>query len=234
MSGITGILKAKNVGINNLTIMVYAPPGMGKTTLLGELPGKTLILDVDMGTSVLRGKDNIDIIRLSEDLRELKIILDEFRKEGKVPYDNICIDTITELEAGMLTVYGRNGKNDGAPEQAHYLKSQFKINDYCRQYRSLGVNFIMTAWEDQKEIIDQSGEKYTQSRPLLSGKGSDKICGLCDIVGRIIVSKKNNERYVWFQASQEVIAKDRIWGRQYCKFDELIRPAKENTKKEVA
>lgn len=34
-----------------VTAFIYAPPGMGKTTLLGSLPGKTLIIDVDRGTS---------------------------------------------------------------------------------------------------------------------------------------------------------------------------------------
>ena len=59
------ILKAKDLKQDKITALFYAPPGLGKTTLLGMLPGKTLIIDVDRGTSVLAGNDSVDIIRLS-------------------------------------------------------------------------------------------------------------------------------------------------------------------------
>lgn len=202
------------------TDLLYGPPGMGKTTLLGQLPGKTLIVDVDRGTSVLQGKANIDVVRLDESLADLPKVLDMLEKKN--PYDNVCIDSLSELEKAMLTVYGREGKNDGAPEQGHYLKVQFKIADYCRRFRALSGNTIFTAWEMQKEIIAQDGSKYTQARPMLGDKSVDLICGLCDVVGRIVISTKDGERYVWFEASQTVVAKDRLRKRKYCKFEEVV------------
>ena len=47
------ILKATDLTEGKLTALIYGTPGMGKTTLLGTLPGRTLIIDVDKGTSVL-------------------------------------------------------------------------------------------------------------------------------------------------------------------------------------
>lgn len=214
------LLNAAEMSTEKQTDLLYGPPGMGKTTLLGQLPGKTLIVDVDRGTSVLQGKANIDVVRLDESLSDLPKVLEMLEKNN--PYDNVCIDSLSELEKAMLTVYGREGKNDGAPEQGHYLKVQFKIADYCRRFRALSGNTIFTAWEMQKEIIAQDGSKYTQARPMLGDKSVDLICGLCDVVGRIVISTKDGERYVWFEASQTVVAKDRLRKRRYCKFEEVV------------
>lgn len=214
------LLNAAEMSTEKQTDLLYGPPGMGKTTLLGQLPGKTLIVDVDRGTSVLQGKANIDVVRLDESLSDLPKVLEMLEKKN--PYDNVCIDSLSELEKAMLTVYGREGKNDGAPEQGHYLKVQFKIADYCRRFRALSGNTIFTAWEMQKEIIAQDGSKYTQARPMLGDKSVDLICGLCDVVGRIVISTKDGERYVWFEASQTVVAKDRLRKRKYCKFEEVV------------
>lgn len=230
MSKFPTILKGVDIKRNAITAMIYAHPGVGKTTLLGSLPGKTLILDVDLGTLVLSGNKNVDIIRVSENMSELKSTLEWLKSLDDIPYDNICIDTLTEIESGMLTVYGREGKNNGAPELGHYNQVQFKLLDYARQYRSLGKNLIFTAWETNKDVVNKSGEIYTQSRPALSGQGSDKICGLCDIVGKMMISKKNGGRYVWLNASDEMVAKDRVWGREFCKYNELLVPPKSKPK----
>lgn len=218
---ITKIADLKN---DKVSALIYSAPGNGKTSLLGELKGKTLIIDVDRGTSVLAGqKADISVVRLDDDLNDLIAVLTKLEKE--CPFDNVCIDSLSELEKSMLTLYGRLGKNDGAPELAHYNRTQFKIADICRRFRSLNCNVIFTAWETTSDHIHPSGEKYTQANPMLSGKCADTICGLCDIVGRLEISTKDDtagNRYVRLEASPVVVAKDRIYKRKFCKTNELI------------
>lgn len=214
------ILKAAELQDEKVTALFYAPPGMGKTTLLGSLSGKTLIVDVDRGTRVLKGKENVDIVRLSEDLSDLPEILREL--QASCPYDNVCIDSLSELERGMLTYFGRVGKNDGVPEMGHYQKVDFKIMDYCRQFRGLPCNIVFTAWEYLAEVIAVSGEKYTQARPMLRDKTVNNVCGLCDVVGQVIVSTKDGERYVRLEGTNTVVAKDRLKKRKFCRFEEAI------------
>ena len=214
------ILKAKDLTQDKITALFYAPPGLGKTTLLGTLKGKTLIIDVDRGTSVLTGSENVDIIRLSEDFSELPEILKEL--PAKCDYNNVCIDSLSELERGMLAYFGRIGKNNGVPDMQSYQRVDFKIVDWCRQFRSLPCNMIFTAWEKQAEVIAVTGEKYTQARPQLRDKNIDNVCGLCDIVGQILVSPKDGERYVKLEGDQNTVAKDRIKKRKFMKFGEEL------------
>ncbi len=214
------ILKALDLSTDKVTGLIYSIPGMGKTTLLGMLPGKTLIIDVDKGTSVLRGAENVDIVRLSEDLHELPEVLKEL--QGKCEYANVCLDSLSELERSMLAYYGRIGNNNGVPDMGSYLRVDYRIIDWCRQFRALPCNIFFTAWETQEEIILTTGEKYSQARPMLRNKNTDNVCGLCDLVGQIVMNPKDGERYVRLEGTPNAIAKDRLQKRKYCKFDELL------------
>ncbi|WP_257145791.1 AAA family ATPase, partial [Bacillus toyonensis] len=73
---------------------MYAPPGMGKTTSIKYFPGKTLVLDVDRTSKVLKGQENIDIVYVDNtDTWTFweKLIL-ELDKNYKDVYDNIAVD----------------------------------------------------------------------------------------------------------------------------------------------
>jgi len=225
--------KIKDLKEEKRTALVYAEPGQGKTTLLGQLPGKTLIFDIDKGTSVLWDcKSDVTILSLKENLSNLIPALEYLEK--KCEYDNVCIDTLTELEKQMLTVYGQSGKNDGAPELQHYNKVQFKLIDLCRRFRALNANVVFTAWEKQIEEIARDGTKTTKAVPMLSGKTVNSICGLCDIVGYLQLSDKTNDRYVRLSKSHGFIARDRIYKREYCKTNELfLKEEIKNVKLEV-
>lgn len=215
------ITKISDLVNDKVTALIYAPPGAGKTSLLGNLPGKTLIIDVDKGTSVLVGqKNDISIIRLDDNLTEFFGILDKLEKS--CPFNNVCLDSLSELEKSMLTILGRDGKNMGAPVLLDYNRVQFKLTDICRRIRNLNCNVIFTAWESNEEIIDASGQKYTRAKPMLSGKTSETICGLCDIVGRIVIDHETEERFVMLSEKQSAFGKDRVHKRKSCKFNELI------------
>ena len=212
------ILKAESLTTDKITALIYAPPGMGKTTLLGGLPGKTLIIDIDRGTSVLSGNPNVDIVRLSDDLHEMNEILSELK--SKCEYQNVALDSLSELQQGMLAYLGRIGKNNGVPDMQAYGRVDIRIIDWCRQFRALPCNVFFTAWEIQKEIVLPSGEKTLQARPLIRDKIVDNICGLCDLVGQIVMS--DNERYILLEGSTNVVAKDRLFKRKFCKFEEVL------------
>ena len=213
------IINAKDIQQPHLTVLIYGTPGMGKTTLLGNLKGRTLIVDVDKGTSVLTGNENVDVLRLSEDFREVP----ELTKQLKTscPYENVCLDSLSELERAILTRLASTN-SIGTPTQQDYGKANNSFMNACRLFRDINANIFFTAWEQYTEVIAPSGEKYSRIEPMIRDKNMNNVVGLCDIVGRLYVDRETEERRVWLEARPNVIAKDRIHKRRMCDFEEVI------------
>lgn len=213
------IMKTTDMKCDNLSVLIYGSPGMGKTTLLGNQKGRTLIIDIDRGTSVLAGHENVDVVRISEDLNDLQEVIKELQE--KCNYDNVCIDSLSELERSILTALSvRNAT--GTPSLQDYSKANNLVLNFCRRLRSVNANVLFTAWEKYIDMTAPSGDKYTRIVPMLRDKNMENVCGLCDIVGRICTDPESNERKVWLEGRANVLAKDRIFKRRSCKFDDVL------------
>ena len=134
------------------TALFYCSTGVGKTTTAGIIAekskGKTLILDVDRTIATSLGKGEIvkDISRI--DIRQVDNVhtwndwestlkeLSELKNSGKLDYENIVVDNISELERCILSDLGSQGKNKGVPAQADYQYMQFKLVNSLRFMKS--------------------------------------------------------------------------------------------------
>ena len=219
------------------TALFYCSTGVGKTTTAGIIAekskGKTLILDVDRTIATSLGKGEIvkDISRI--DIRQVDNVhtwsdwesvlkeLAEMKKNGKLDYENIVVDNISELERCILSDLGSQGKNKGVPAQADYQYMQFKLVNSLRFMKSLGVNVIWTAWENYENYTHPDGTQYTRSYPKISAKIVDNICGLCDIVGKIVATP-DGTRGIVLEATQNIYAKNQIDSRKGCLVEEFI------------
>lgn len=220
------------------TALLYCPTGVGKTTALGLIAekskGRTLILDVDRTVvttlskmEVVKDLSKIDVRPIDNvntwsdwenALKELQML----KKEGKLDYENICVDNISELERCILSDLGSQGKNKGVPAQADYQYMQFKLVNSLRFFKSLGVNVIWTAWETVEQFQNPDGSTYNRQYPKCSVKIVDNICGLCDIVGKII-AKQDGTRGIVLEATQNIYAKNQIDTRKGCLVEEFIK-----------
>ena len=79
---------------NGVKILCYANSGFGKTSMLGTLEGKTLLLNVENGFLVLKDKD-IDTIDIT-DIATLGEVYNALT-DGTLKYDNIAIDSLSEI-----------------------------------------------------------------------------------------------------------------------------------------
>lgn len=212
------ITKAKDIKVKKTTALIYGTPGAGKTTVLGKLPGKTLLIDIDHSSDVLAGNENTDIVRI-KDLGELTGIIDELSSGHN--YDNICIDNLTELQMAMEDYLGKNGNNGGIPSMHDYAVVNTKIRDYVRNFRALDGNIIFTAWEVPNKITAPDGTQYVQFVPELREKIRNNVCGLCNVVGRL---KQNEEddRIIQLSSTKDTYAKDQVHKRKWCKTEEVI------------
>ena len=221
------------------TALLYCAPGVGKSTALGrsgkKSKSKTLVLDVDRTFVPTMAKDEVvhdfskfevlqvDNINTWTDWTKKLTDLKAAKEAGKLTeYENICVDNISELERCILSDLGRQGKNKGVPAQADYQYMQFKLMDSLRFMKSLGLNVIWTAWETTEDYVTLDGTCYTRSYPKISKKIVDNVCGLCEIVGKIIVNK-DGERGVVMEATQNIYAKNQIDTRKICNVKEFIK-----------
>ena len=196
---------------------------MGQTTAIKFFPGKTLVLDVDRTSRVLKGCENIDILKVDNintwDYWEALLL--ELEKNYKGKYDNIVVDNISELERCILSDLGSRGKNKGVPAQGDYQYMQFRMVNSLRYMKNLDANIIWTAWETTDLYTTAEGHQYNRSYPQINGKILNNILGLCDLVGKMLVDSEGRRGFQ-LTATNSVFAKNQIDDRKGCLQEELI------------
>jgi phage nucleotide-binding protein len=222
------------------TALLYCAPGVGKSTAIGliaeESEGNTLVLDIDrtiMRTlakkEVVKNTDKvlvqqIDNINTFDDwsavLKEIGDNDCKFLKDNKIT--TVAVDNISELERCILSDLGAKGKNKGVPAMADYQYMQFKLVNSLRYMKSWGVNIVWTAWETAEPFTYPDGTQYTRLVPKISNKIVDNICGLCDVVGKILVNKENKHG-VLLEATQNIYAKNQIDMRKGCTVEDFVK-----------
>lgn len=224
-----------------MTALLYCPPGGGKSTALGIIAehskGRTLILDVDRTfinamskLEVVEDLSKVDVIQIDnintfDDWTNTLMELDRMHDDGKLEYENICVDNISELERCILSDLGSKGKNKGVPAQADYQYMQFKLVNSLRFMKSWGVNIFWTAWEDTDTFVNLDGTSYSRRMPKISRKIVDNICGLCDVVAKIQINKEGQRGFI-LEATTNTYAKNQIDSRKGCLIEDFIQEVK--------
>lgn len=231
-------IDAKAMQKKPYTALLYCAPGVGKSTAIGLIAehseGNTLVLDVDRTvertlakgevvkdtSKVLVAKvDNIETFSSWTKLLKEEIT-PEFIKTNKIT--TIAVDNVSELERCILSNLGAQGKNKGVPAMADYQYMQFQLVNSMRYMKAWGVNIVWTAWEDVRDIVHPDGTKYSQLIPKISAKIVDNICGLCDVVGKILVNKEGKHG-ILLEAQQSIYAKNQIDSRKACAVEDFVK-----------
>lgn len=225
-------------GKGNYTALLYCAPGVGKSTAIGLIAeaseGNTLVLDVDRTITKTLSKEEVvkdtsKIFTIQIDTQNTfddwpnvlkEIASNDFLKQNNIK--TIAVDNISELERCLLSDLGRKGKNKGIPAMGDYQTMQFMLVNSLRFMKTLGVNIIWTAWETVEDFTLPDGSRYSRLYPKISTKIVDNICGLCDIVGRILINKEG-EHGILLEATQNTYAKNQIDTRKACKVSEFIK-----------
>ena len=231
-----------------ITALLYCAPGVGKSTALGIIAekskGRTLVLDIDRTfvttmrkMEVVKDLSKIDVIRIDnvktfEDWTNKLKELNSMAESGELDkYENICVDNISELERCILSDLGSQGKNKGVPAMADYQYMQFKLVNSLRYMKQWKKNIYWTAWETAEQFQNPDGSYYTRLYPKISSKIVDNICGLCDIVAKILVKQDGTRGFV-LEATQNIYAKNQIDSRKGCLIEDFMAIDKKEEKEE--
>lgn len=220
------IKSAEEIESGRGTYLLYGTPGMGKTSTVKYLPGKSLVLDVDRTSHVLKGCKNIDIcyIDTKETWADWEQVLLDLTNNYKGAYDNIIVDNVSSLESRLLTDLGMKGKNQGVPAQGDYQRVYFRIKNSLEYLKSMDCRIFMLAWEEQERYQDANGQMYDRVSPKIAAKIKPEILGLCDVVGRLMINAEGKRGYV-LEASNSVYAKNQLDDRKGCLQEELVPDA---------
>lgn len=216
------IINGTQLDKKNQTYLLYGTPGLGKTTTLKFLTNKKiLLLDADKTSHVLKGCKHVDIVDIpaSGTWEYWFNLMDELKKIIQ-QYDVIAIDNLSELERMLLSDLGRQGKNKGTPAMGDYQHVQFLIPLTIRKLKEFNKTIILFAWESGQVIRDVDGNEYTQIAPQLQRNLLNPVCGLCDIVGRLMI--KNEQRFYLLEAKGNIYAKNQLDDREFATQDEII------------
>lgn len=135
-------------------LLVYSPPGYGKTVLTATLPGNPIIVSAESGLLSLQPANQMRVFGHSRDLPVIVVRNKaDFREAYEViasphgkDFDSVGIDSLSEIGEVCLASELRTAKD---PRAAYGEMQQF-MADYIRKFRDLpGKHVYMTAKQDR-------------------------------------------------------------------------------------
>lgn len=209
--------KLKKDTENPSKIIIYSKPKVGKTELLATLEGN-LIIDLENGSKFVEAL-KYNVLQEAEKhgitpLEELKLLLDEIKKEGK-PYKYITIDTITRLEDMVLplalklytdTPMGKSFKGDNVlslPNGGGYFylrEAMFKVLNEVFECAPC----VILLGHLKSKSIDKSGREVEAKDLDLTGKIKSIISADVDAIG-LLYRASENVNVLSFKTTDDVI-----------------------------
>lgn len=222
-------------------LWLYGVPFSGKTTFANQA-SDVLHLNTDGNVKYVDGARLIirDEIKLNGRIKETIFAWQMFKDAvetlcvGQHEFKTIVIDLVEDLlEHCRVYMYDKLGINHEA--DAGYGKGYDMVRtEFLPQIRRLtnaGYGVILISHEIASELTKRNGEKITTIKPNLQEKYANKIAGMVDIVGRVIV-EEDDSRWMKFKTDNIQFGGGRLrFGTDkveldYHKFMELYRTAK--------
>jgi AAA domain len=194
------------ITVERLNVVVYGPPGLGKTSLAfsAEAP---LLLDFDNGSH--RASNRKDVVRVSSWADVVGITADDL-----APYSTVIIDTagraLDAITADIIKTDPKGHKN-GALTLPGYGTLKTRFTGFLKLMNSFGKDVVLIAHMDEQRNGDDVIERLD-----VQGGSKGEIYKAADAMGRLVM--ENGKRYLKFSPA------DAAFGKNPGQLDPLLVP----------
>ena len=203
-----------------ISMVIYASPGVGKTTLAGTLPvGETLIINTEAGIAPLLGTGHyvLNLQKIMANGTNVEDAMNSIYKSirtGEIKFKYIVLDNVSELCDQLVNHY-TSSRNKDFPEIREHGDTAYKFREWAHNWRDLvemGIHVIFNAWEQDYEISVSDGNVTTRTCPKVGKSNVPGLCGICDVVGHLEVHEKSKKRWVRIGPSRQYLTKSQFSG----------------------
>ena len=150
-----------NVAANSAKVLVYGPAGIGKTVLCATLP-RNIIISAEAGLMSIADQ-NIDVIEIKS-IKELGEAYDYINTdEMRAKYDNVSLDSITEIAEVLLSKLKAENKDP----RAAYGQLADQMTKIIRKFRDIEHYNVYFSAKMSKATDDDTG--ITWHSPMMPG-----------------------------------------------------------------
>jgi hypothetical protein len=209
-------------------VLVFGASGVGKTRLLGTLPGRVAIVSAEGGLLSLRGKDgkypsNLKVLDVNEIIKSsgkdrLPTVTEKLYRirkvyayllsdEAKKLFDWVCVDSLSEV-ASIVQLEGKRQFPDGKNSFQAWNFYQETLTELIKVFRDLPYNIMYTCLNET--VRDESGCRMEY--PMISTKLQGLASSLLNEVfyyDMIVNEKGESKRKLVCQATSKTNTKDR-------------------------
>lgn len=184
------------ITVTQLTLCIYSPPGLGKTSL-GFSAEAPVVFDFDNGAyRAANRKDTVQVGAWAE--------ISGLTAEDLNPYKTIVVDTagraLDALTAHIIVSNPKMGNNGALSLQGYgQLKSHF--TGWVKLLRSFGKDVVLIAHSDEKANGDDLIERLD-----VQGGSKNEIYKCADAMGRL--SLVQGKRYLNFSPTDTAFGKN--------------------------
>jgi len=194
------------IEVKNLTLCLYAVPGVGKTTLAFTAE-KPLLLDFDRGSYRAGNRGDTVVVERWEDVEAITA-------KDLEPYKTLVVDTAGRaLDALTAAIIARNPKmgNGGALTLQGFGELKARFTAWTKLVRSFGLDVVLIAHSDEQRKGDEVIERLD-----MQGGSKNEVYKSADAMGRLYLA--GGKRTLNFSPT------DTAFGKNPAQLDPLLVP----------